>query len=115
MSLAPTKTKFHHGDTEARSLRGARLQEWEKQTQNLNTHGTPGQAEATEKYRRTRRNAISAIRKFLRILVATLREIFDENAYQRFLVRKGSAASVQSYREFQREREAAMATKPRCC
>jgi hypothetical protein len=52
---------------------------------------------------------------FLRTLLATLREIFDENAYHRFLLRTGSAASVQSYREFQRERESAMATKPRCC
>lgn len=52
---------------------------------------------------------------FFRVLVATLREIFDENAYQRFLVRTGSAASVQSYHKFQRERESAMATKPRCC
>lgn len=115
MKPAATKTEFRRGDTEARSLRGARLQEWEKQTQSLNTHGRPGQAEDADKYRRIRRNAISAIQKSFRVLLATLREIFDENAYQRFLVRTGSAASVQSYREFQSERESAMATKPRCC
>ena len=115
MKLAAIKTKFHHGDAEARSLRGEKLQEWEKQTQSFNTHGTPGQAEATEKYRRTLKNTISAFEKFFWILLATLREIFDENAYQRFLLRTGSAASVQSYREFMRERESAMATKPRCC
>ena len=55
------------------------------------------------------------LRAFLNILIATLREIFDENAYQRFLVRTGSAASTQSYRAFMREREAGMARKPRCC
>jgi hypothetical protein len=54
-------------------------------------------------------------RNFFQMLLATLREIFDENAYQRFLVRTGGVASVHSYREFQREREAAMATKLKCC
>ena len=55
------------------------------------------------------------MREFLRIFVATLREIFDENAYQRFLVRTNGVASAESYREFMREREAAMARRPRCC
>lgn len=52
---------------------------------------------------------------FVRILLATLREIFDENAYQRFLVRTGNVVSVQSYREFQREREVLIANRPKCC
>lgn len=56
-----------------------------------------------------------ALSKFFQVLLATLREIFDENAYQRFLVRTGSTASVQSYREFQREREAMIAGRPKCC
>jgi len=55
------------------------------------------------------------IHLFLTTLIAVLREIFDENAYHRFLLRTNSAASVQSYEQFQREREAGMATKPRCC
>ena len=46
---------------------------------------------------------------------ATLREIFDENAYDRFLLRTQEARSVESYREFMREREAGMAKRPRCC
>lgn len=54
-------------------------------------------------------------RSFLRALLATLREIFDENAYQRFLLRTDNTASVQSYREFQREQEAGMTNRPRCC
>ncbi len=45
----------------------------------------------------------------------TLREIFDENAYDRFLLRTQEARSVESYREFMREREAGMAKRPRCC
>jgi hypothetical protein len=56
-----------------------------------------------------------ALSKFFRQLLAALREIFDENAYQRFLVRTGNTVSVQSYREFQREREAMMAGRPKCC
>ncbi len=54
-------------------------------------------------------------RSFFRLLLATLREIFDENAYQRFLLRTGSPASIQSYRAFMDERETSMARKPRCC
>jgi hypothetical protein len=51
----------------------------------------------------------------LRILVAALREIFDENAYARFLGREGLAESRESYRTFLREREAVIARRPRCC
>jgi hypothetical protein len=57
-------------------------------------------------------NHVSA---FFTILLATLREIFDENAYQRFLVRTGSPHSTRSYQEFMRERETQMSQKPRCC
>jgi hypothetical protein len=45
----------------------------------------------------------------------TLREIFDENAYDRYLQRTREARSVESYREFMREREAGLAKCPRCC
>jgi hypothetical protein len=49
------------------------------------------------------------------ILRATLREVFDESAYERFLLRTKSLRSHESYRSFMRERDAAMAKKPRCC
>ena len=55
------------------------------------------------------------LRSFFRTVLAVLREIFDENAYDRYLLRTQSVASVESYREFQREREAGMARQPRCC
>ena len=45
----------------------------------------------------------------------TLREIFDENAYARFLAREGAAASRESYAAFLRENETARARRPRCC
>jgi hypothetical protein len=50
-----------------------------------------------------------------RLLRAALREIFDESAYDRFLLRTKSPRSVASYRDFMCERDAAMAKKPRCC
>jgi len=58
---------------------------------------------------------MNRLRSFFKVLLATLREIFDENAYQRFLIRTGGVASVESYRVFLQEREAHIAQKPRCC
>src|SRR5262245_29569934 len=55
------------------------------------------------------------IRRALDIALATLREIFDESAYERFLSRTQTVRSVASYREFLREREATIVRKPRCC
>jgi hypothetical protein len=55
------------------------------------------------------------LRSFFGVVLAVLREIFDESAYERFLSRTGSLRSSASYREFLREREIVMATKPRCC
>jgi hypothetical protein len=46
---------------------------------------------------------------------ATLREIFDESAYDRFLLRTHASRSIASYRAFTHERDAAMLKKPRCC
>lgn len=53
--------------------------------------------------------------RFLELALATLREIFDESAYQRFLERQGSAASRESYARFLRENETVRLKKPRCC
>lgn len=53
--------------------------------------------------------------RFAQNLYATLREIFDESAYDRFLLRSGIKHSAESYKIFMRERESTMAKKPRCC
>jgi hypothetical protein len=50
-----------------------------------------------------------------RILLAALREIFDEAPYARFLQRTGQAASVGAYAAFLRDREKTKEPKPRCC
>jgi len=48
-------------------------------------------------------------------LLATLREIFDESAYERFLRRTHVASSAQAYAAFRKESENAKARRPRCC
>jgi len=50
-----------------------------------------------------------------KILRFALREIFDESAYDRFLLRTNASRSVASYRAFISERDAAMVKKQRCC
>jgi hypothetical protein len=51
----------------------------------------------------------------LRILRATLREIFDEAAYERFLGRTGAASSTKTYAAFRQEFEEAKTRRPKCC
>jgi hypothetical protein len=63
----------------------------------------------------TPKHFLQKFRKAVRTFRATLREIFDESAYDRFLLRTHASRSIASYREFTRERDAAMAKKPRCC
>jgi hypothetical protein len=60
-------------------------------------------------------SALALIAKAARTLLAALREIFDESAYDRFLLRTSAARSIASYRAFTHERDASMQKKPRCC
>jgi hypothetical protein len=50
-----------------------------------------------------------------RTLMATLREIFDEAAYARFLNRAGVASSRAAYAAFRREFEEAKVRRAKCC
>jgi len=59
--------------------------------------------------------ALETMNRAMQTIRATLREIFDESAYDRFLLRTHALRSVTSYREFTRERDAAILKKPRCC
>jgi hypothetical protein len=54
-----------------------------------------------------------AMRKVTSTLKELLREIFDENAYARFLAREGKPASVTAYSEFLKEKYSAPIR--RCC
>jgi hypothetical protein len=60
-------------------------------------------------------SAAATINKVMQTIRATLREIFDESAYDRFLLCTHASRSIASYRAFTRERDAAMLKKPRCC
>jgi len=58
---------------------------------------------------------MNRLAKAARILFATLREIFDESAYARFLSRAEMASSPEAYAAFWRERESSQKPRPRCC
>ena len=58
---------------------------------------------------------LSAIARAFELLAATLREVFDESAYQRFLFRGNLSPSVESYAAFLAEHEKNRARRPRCC
>jgi hypothetical protein len=58
---------------------------------------------------------MNRFRHVTRILLATLREIFDEAAYARFLYRKQLAVSPASYAAFLQDFEEAKTRRPKCC
>ena len=51
--------------------------------------------------------------RYLRLLLAILREIFDESAYKRFCAREGANQGPLSYSDFLRHRE--KIKKMGCC
>jgi hypothetical protein len=55
------------------------------------------------------------IPRFWHVLRAALREIFDESAYDRFLVRNRLDSSSEAYAAFRHEHELAKSRRPRCC
>jgi hypothetical protein len=55
------------------------------------------------------------MKSVLDLVIAALREIFDESAYARFLQRHRMASSRAAYAAFLQESEAARARRPRCC
>ena len=63
----------------------------------------------------TANTSLPAIRRPFHILVAALREIFDESSYARFLDRQQRPSTVAAYNDFLRENEAAIARRPKCC
>jgi hypothetical protein len=58
---------------------------------------------------------MTIVSKAAQILLATLREIFDEAAYDRFLRRTRMTSSANAYRAFCQELEEAKARRPKCC
>ena len=64
---------------------------------------------------RTNQKRTSAIGRAISLLMATLREIFEESAYERFLARMQMQSSPAAYSDFLRETETARARRPKCC
>jgi hypothetical protein len=56
-----------------------------------------------------------SLRELVGLIVAVLREIFDESAYQRFLDRSCLESSPNAYAIFRQENEQAKSRRPRCC
>jgi hypothetical protein len=58
---------------------------------------------------------LACVTRIFGTFVATLREIFDEAAYARFLNRAGMDSSSESYAAFRREFEECKVRRPKCC
>jgi hypothetical protein len=58
---------------------------------------------------------MTGLRRFARLILATLREIGDESAYQRHLQAHGVQHSGPEWRRFCEERHAAKYSRPKCC
>ncbi|MFI5381139.1 MAG: hypothetical protein ACHRHE_17720 [Tepidisphaerales bacterium] len=55
------------------------------------------------------------MKQIFAVLVAILREIFDESAYARFLATHHLRSDRSSYAAFLREQAGIKARRPRCC
>lgn len=58
---------------------------------------------------------VEQLKACAQIFLATLREVFDESAYARFLSERQLVSSRASYAAFRQEYEVAKARRPRCC
>jgi len=58
---------------------------------------------------------MNCVRRFGRFVLALLREIGDENAYQRHLAAHGAAHSGAEWRRFSEERMRAKYARAKCC
>jgi hypothetical protein len=78
--------------------------------------GAPARETLEVKTDRAKASAVlAAISRPCTVLIAALREIFDESAYARFLDRQRASSSPAAYGEFLREIEVAKARRPKCC
>ncbi len=58
---------------------------------------------------------MKGLKKLARILAGLLRELSDEQPYQRHLTAHGRAHSREEWRRFCKDRFAAKYTRPKCC
>jgi len=55
------------------------------------------------------------LRRACAIFLETLREIFDEASYTRFLESHNLQSTASAYAAFRQDNEAAKARRPKCC
>ena len=55
------------------------------------------------------------MKRAAKLLLALLRELADERAYQRHLAAHGRTASPEEWRRFSEERLRARFARPKCC
>ena len=58
---------------------------------------------------------MNVLRRFARLVLATLREISDESAYRRHLTAHGRRHSGPEWRRFSEERHRAKYARAKCC
>ena len=58
---------------------------------------------------------MSRLRRFRALLMGLLRELADENAYQRHLAGRGCESSREEWRRFSEMRLRAKYARPKCC
>ncbi|MCZ2150572.1 MAG: hypothetical protein LC126_22715 [Bryobacterales bacterium] len=58
---------------------------------------------------------MTALRRFFKILTGLLKELADENAYQRHLAAHGAAHSAEEWRRFSEHRLKARYMRAKCC
>jgi hypothetical protein len=58
---------------------------------------------------------MTQLRKIIATIAATLREIFDESAYARFLAYHKLSSCPSAYAAFLREQENIKSRRPKCC
>jgi hypothetical protein len=73
----------------------------------------PGQAEPGSAVHHP--GSLGKLQDAASVLIATLREIFEESAYMRFLSKRGLGVSQASYAAFQRDQEGIKARRAKCC
>ena len=55
------------------------------------------------------------MKRLMRLVMAVLRELADESAYQRHLAARGRAHSGEEWRRFSEERLRAKYSRAKCC
>jgi hypothetical protein len=59
--------------------------------------------------------AVDGLNQAIQVFCLTLREIFDESAYSRFLARQNIGNSSHAYAAFLRDNQKQRERRPRCC